>query len=127
MLFKKWDWKYGYHGFRRHQSNRKLFTIDFDKNDEYDDYSLDYFSLCFTQDIRSGVTLLIVFPIIIIFMIVLGYAAQSKADKQYAAFQMLSNHFIDSLRGIDTLKLFGLSKNMLGVFTIQVNDSEKRP
>lgn len=52
---------------------------------------------------------------------------QSKADKQYAAFQMLSNHFIDSLRGIDTLKLFGLSKkNMLGVFTIQVNDSEKR-
>ena len=43
-------------------------------------------------------------------MIVLGYAAQSKADKQYAAFQMLSNHFIDSLRGIDTLKLFGLSK-----------------
>ena len=39
-------------------------------------------------------------------MIVLGYAAQSKADKQYAAFQMLSNHFIDSLRGIDTLKLF---------------------
>lgn len=68
----------------------------------------------FTQDIRSGVTLLIVFPIIIIFMIVLGYAAQSKADKQYAAFQMLSNHFIDSLRGIDTLKLFGLSKKYAG-------------
>ena len=54
------------------------------------------------------------FPIIIIFMIVLGYAAQSKADKQYAAFQMLSNHFIDSLRGIDTLKLFGLSKKYAG-------------
>ena len=47
-------------------------------------------------------------------MIVLGYAAQSKADKQYAAFQMLSNHFIDSLRGIDTLKLFGLSKKYAG-------------
>lgn len=64
----------------------------------------------FTLDIRSGVILLIVFPIIIIFMIVLGYAAQSKADKQYKAFQILSNHFIDSLRGLDTLKLFGLSK-----------------
>ena len=127
MLFKKWDWKYGYHGFRRHQSNRKLFTIDFDKMMNMMIIPWIILAFVFTQDIRSGVTLLIVFPIIIIFMIVLGYAAQSKADKQYAAFQMLSNHFIDSLRGIDTLKLFGLSKNMLGVFTIQVNDSEKRP
>lgn len=68
----------------------------------------------FTQDIRSGIVLLIVFPLIIIFMIVLGYAAQSKADKQYKAFQLLSNHFIDSLRGLDTLKLFGLSKQYAG-------------
>ncbi|MCB5951960.1 thiol reductant ABC exporter subunit CydD [Enterococcus sp. BWT-B8] len=65
----------------------------------------------FTLDLRSAAVLLIVFPIIIIFMIILGYAAQSKADKQYKAFQLLSNHFIDSLRGLDTLKLFGLSKN----------------
>ncbi|MEN2262604.1 ABC transporter transmembrane domain-containing protein, partial [Enterococcus faecalis] len=45
---------------------------------------------------------------------VLGYAAQRKADKQFAGFQMLSNHFSDSLRGIDTLKLFGLSKKYAG-------------
>ncbi len=64
----------------------------------------------FTLDRRSGVILLIVFPIIILFMIILGYAAQAKADKQYAAFQVLSNHFIDSLSGLATLKLFGLSK-----------------
>lgn len=64
----------------------------------------------FFLDLRSGIILLLVFPIIIIFMIVLGHAAQSKADKQYKAFQVLSNHFIDSLRGLDTLKLFGLSK-----------------
>lgn len=64
----------------------------------------------FTLDVRSGIVLLVVFPMIIIFMIILGYAAQSKADKQYKAFQLLSNHFIDSLRGLDTLKLFGLSQ-----------------
>ncbi|MCC9848406.1 thiol reductant ABC exporter subunit CydD, partial [Streptococcus agalactiae] len=52
----------------------------------------------------------IVFPLIIIFMIILGYAAQAKADKQYESYQVLSNHFLDSLRGIDTLKYFGLSK-----------------
>lgn len=68
----------------------------------------------FTQDVRSGVVLLVVFPMIIIFMIILGYAAQNKADKQYKAFQLLSNHFIDSLRGIDTLKLFGLSERYAG-------------
>ncbi|ALR99878.1 cysteine ABC transporter ATP-binding protein [Enterococcus silesiacus] len=68
----------------------------------------------FTLDIRSGIVLLVVFPMIIIFMIILGYAAQSKADKQYKAFQILSNHFIDSLRGLDTLKLFGLSKKYAG-------------
>ncbi|MCC9954031.1 thiol reductant ABC exporter subunit CydD, partial [Streptococcus agalactiae] len=54
--------------------------------------------------------LLIVFPLIIIFMIILGSAAQAKADKQYESYQVLSNHFLDSLRGIDTLKYFGLSK-----------------
>lgn len=63
-----------------------------------------------TQDIRSGVVLFLVFPIIIIFMIVLGYAARAKADKQYEGFQILSNHFIDSLRGLETLNLLGLSK-----------------
>ncbi|MHC5250193.1 thiol reductant ABC exporter subunit CydD [Enterococcus sp. LJL90] len=64
----------------------------------------------FWLDWESGVVLIVVFPLIIIFMIILGYAAQAKADNQYKAFQILSNHFIDSLRGIDTLKLFGLSK-----------------
>ncbi|KRL05936.1 transport ATP-binding protein CydC [Liquorilactobacillus oeni DSM 19972] len=61
-------------------------------------------------DWESGVFLLAIFPLIIIFMIVLGYAAQAKADKQYKTYQILSNHFVDSLRGIDTLKFFGLSK-----------------
>lgn len=67
-------------------------------------------AVIFYLDIQSGVILLLIFPLIIIFMIVLGYAAQAKANKQYKAFQLLSNHFIDSLRGLDTLKMFGLSK-----------------
>ncbi|MBW9322937.1 thiol reductant ABC exporter subunit CydD [Enterococcus casseliflavus] len=67
-------------------------------------------ALVFYLDWESGLVLLLVFPLIIIFMIILGYAAQSKAEKQYRTFQLLSNHFIDSLRGIDTLKLFGISK-----------------
>ncbi|MEI4283710.1 thiol reductant ABC exporter subunit CydD [Tetragenococcus halophilus] len=67
-------------------------------------------AVIFYLDTQSGVILLLIFPLIIIFMVILGYAAQAKADKQYKAFQLLSNHFIDSLRGLDTLKMFGLSK-----------------
>jgi len=64
----------------------------------------------FYLDWESGLVLLIVFPLIIIFMIILGYSAKAKADRQYESYQRLSNHFLDSLRGIDTLKFFGLSK-----------------
>lgn len=67
-------------------------------------------AVVFYLDWESGIVLILVFPLIIIFMIILGFAAQAKADRQYKAFQLLSNHFIDSLRGIDTLKVFGLSK-----------------
>lgn len=64
---------------------------------------------CFL-DLRSAVILLIMYPLIVMFMIILGKAAQAKAEKQFGNFQKLSNNFIDSLRGIDTLKYLGLSK-----------------
>lgn len=58
----------------------------------------------------SGLVLLLTVPIVVLFMIILGKMAQRKAAKQYGLFQTLTNHFIDSLRGLDTLKLFGISK-----------------
>ena len=65
--------------------------------------------ICFL-DLFSGFVLLIAFPIIIIFMVILGKLAKSKANRQYAKYQQLANHFIDSLRGLKTLKYLGLSK-----------------
>ena len=64
----------------------------------------------FVLDWISGFIMIIVFPFIILYMVILGRMAQEKAAKQHRKFQILSNHFIDSLRGLDTLKLFGLSK-----------------
>ncbi|UQS84899.1 thiol reductant ABC exporter subunit CydD [Apilactobacillus apisilvae] len=58
----------------------------------------------------SGLVLLLVFPIIIYFMIILGIAARKKSDQQYVNFSKMSNNFINTLRGLKTLKLFGLSK-----------------
>src|SRR5690625_5556756 len=43
-------------------------------------------------------------------MILLGLAAQRQADKQYATYQRLSNHFIDALKGLETLKYLGQSE-----------------
>lgn len=59
---------------------------------------------------KSALILLVMYPLIVLFMIILGYAAQDRAIKQFGNFQILSNNFIDSLRGIDTLKYLGLSK-----------------
>ena len=61
-------------------------------------------------DLRSAIVLLLVLPTLIFFMVILGYAAKRKADKQYESYQTLSNHFVDSLRGLETLRLLGLSK-----------------
>ncbi|KRN13017.1 ABC transporter ATP-binding protein [Fructilactobacillus fructivorans] len=58
----------------------------------------------------SAVVMLLVFPVIILFMVILGLAAQAKSDRQYSGFKEMSNNFIDSMRGLKTLKLFGLSK-----------------
>jgi len=62
------------------------------------------------QNIASGITLTIIVPLVILFMIILGLAAQSKADAQYKQYTILSNHFLDALRGLPTLKMLGLSK-----------------
>ncbi|WP_119325371.1 thiol reductant ABC exporter subunit CydD [Companilactobacillus musae] len=64
----------------------------------------------YTQNVASGITLTIIVPLVILFMIILGLAAQSKADAQYKQYTILSNHFLDALRGLPTLKMLGLSK-----------------
>ena len=63
----------------------------------------------FPFDWVSGLIMLIVFPFIIFYMVLLGKTAKAEADKQHDEFNRLANHFVDTLRGIDTLKLFGRS------------------
>ncbi|MCO7126216.1 thiol reductant ABC exporter subunit CydD [Sporolactobacillus shoreicorticis] len=64
----------------------------------------------FWEDRMSAVILLLTMPILIIFMILLGLAAQKKMDDRWASYRVLSNHFIDSLRGLPTLYYLGISK-----------------
>ena len=64
-------------------------------------------AFAFPFDWVSGLIMLIVFPFIIFYMVLLGKTAKAEADKQHDEFNRLANHFVDTLRGIDTLKLFG--------------------
>lgn len=61
-------------------------------------------------DRQSALILVLVLPTLVFFMTILGMAAKRKANSQYEVHQSLSNHFVDSLRGLETLRLLGLSK-----------------
>src|SRR5699024_589790 len=64
----------------------------------------------FTHDMISAVILVAAVPIIIVFMILLGLAAEKMADSQYATYRVLSNHFLDSMKGLETLTYLGESE-----------------
>lgn len=63
----------------------------------------------FSQDLLSGIIMVITAPVIVVFMILIGKTAQAAADKQWRAMGILSAHFFDVLRGLSTLKLFNRS------------------
>ena len=64
----------------------------------------------FPLDPLSGVILFITAPLIPFFMILIGKAAEALTGKQYETLSRLSAHFLDSLQGLTTLKLFGQSQ-----------------
>ncbi len=72
---------------------------------------LPVFIAALRLDWISAVILLVFYPVIIFYMIMLGRQASARAAAQYETYNSLSNHFIDTLRGIETLAVFGQSKS----------------
>lgn len=68
----------------------------------------------YTLDTSSGVILTLTMPIIIVFMILIGMTARKQMDRQLKSYRTLSNHFVDSLRGLETLKFLGRSRSHSG-------------
>lgn len=66
--------------------------------------------LVFPLDPLSGVVLLLTAPLIPFFMYMIGRGAEAVTKRQYESLSRLSAHFLDSLQGLTTLKLFGQSK-----------------
>lgn len=65
----------------------------------------------FPVDWVSGLIMLVMYPVIVFYMGLIGATAKAAASLQHEEYQRLSNHFIDSMRGIDTLKLLGRGKS----------------
>ena len=64
----------------------------------------------FPMDLLSGLIMLITAPLIPFFMIMIGKGAEIITKRQYETLSRLSAHFLDSLQGLTTLKLFGRGK-----------------
>ncbi|MDY4040837.1 MAG: ATP-binding cassette domain-containing protein [Collinsella sp.] len=68
----------------------------------------------FVLDPVSAVISLVAFPFIIFYMIMIGRNAHEVAAARQEEQARLSNHFLDALRGLDTLRLFGRARGHAG-------------
>ncbi|MFT2816541.1 thiol reductant ABC exporter subunit CydD [Leifsonia sp. A12D58] len=66
------------------------------------------------SDVLSGITMIIVLPLIPIFMILIGWATRAVQQQQWETLQRLSAGFLDLIGGLATLKIFGREKRQFG-------------
>ncbi len=62
-------------------------------------------------DWLSGLILIITGPLIPVFMSLIGMKAQSRTQEQWSTLSRLSGHFLDTVQGLRTLKLFNQTEN----------------
>lgn len=79
----------------------------------------------FPLDLMSGMLLLMTAPLIPFFMMLIGPLAESKAQQQWQAMSRMGSHFLDVLRGLATLKMFGRSESQAQVIA-RVSDAFRR-
>ncbi|MEI7034045.1 thiol reductant ABC exporter subunit CydD [Streptomyces pratensis] len=63
-----------------------------------------------TEDWVSAAIIVVTLPLIPLFMILIGWATQSRMDRQWHLLSRLSGHFLDVVAGLPTLKVFGRAK-----------------
>ncbi len=70
----------------------------------------------------SALICLVMLPCIVGFMVLLGGVARQEAERQHDEYERLSNHFVDTLRGLETLRLLGRA----GGYGARVRDVSER-
>jgi ATP-binding cassette subfamily C protein CydCD len=69
----------------------------------------------FPTDTLSGIVLLVTAPLMPIFMILIGSAAEALTRKQWQGLSRMSAYFLDVLQGLTTLKSLGRSRDQVEV------------
>ncbi|GGX92566.1 thiol reductant ABC exporter subunit CydD [Streptomyces hiroshimensis] len=63
-----------------------------------------------SADWVSALIIVLTLPLIPLFMVLIGWATQSRMDRQWRLLSRLSGHFLDVVAGLPTLKVFGRAK-----------------
>uniref|UniRef100_UPI000CD4F508 thiol reductant ABC exporter subunit CydD n=1 Tax=Streptomyces sp. SM1 TaxID=402229 RepID=UPI000CD4F508 len=63
-----------------------------------------------TEEWVSAAIIVGTLPLIPVFMVLIGWATQSRMDRQWLMLSRLSGHFLDVVAGLPTLKVFGRAK-----------------
>ncbi|MFD7685843.1 thiol reductant ABC exporter subunit CydD [Streptomyces sp. NPDC059781] len=63
-----------------------------------------------TEEWVSAAIIVGTLPLIPVFMVLIGWATQSRMDRQWLVLSRLSGHFLDVVAGLPTLKVFGRAK-----------------
>ncbi|MEU9406121.1 thiol reductant ABC exporter subunit CydD [Streptomyces sp. NPDC048281] len=63
-----------------------------------------------TEDWVSAAIIVGTLPLIPLFMVLIGWATQSRTERQWRLLSRLSGHFLDVVSGLPTLKVFGRAR-----------------
>ncbi|WP_262849143.1 thiol reductant ABC exporter subunit CydD [Mumia quercus] len=65
----------------------------------------------FAADPLSGITIAVTLPLIVVFMVLVGYMTRERTERRWRAMVRLGHHFADVLDGLVVLKVFGRSRD----------------
>ena len=77
-------------------------------------------------DPLSGLIVIVVFPIIPVFMILIGLATQAVQDRQWSQLQRLSSSFLDVVGGLATLRIFGRQDRQIARISRETEEYRSR-
>ncbi len=87
---------------------------------------LIFLGVAFSLDWLAALFFLIAAPLIPLFMALIGMGAQRLNEQQFQAMTRLAGHFLDRVRGLTTLQLFGRTRQATEEVTAVADDYRRR-
>lgn len=108
----------------RHRQTGELTSVLMESVESLDAFFVQYFPqlivvaivpasilfVVFSFDWVSGLLFLLTAPLLPVFMVLIGKAGEALTRRQWETLSRLSAHFLDSLQGLTTLKIFGRAR-----------------